>query len=335
LWLALSRAEVAVIRKIVLFCASVALALPACGALAQGYPAKPIRFVVPYAAGGPLDLIARAIGQKMAESTGQPVVVDNKPGAGGNIGADIVAKAAPDGYTIVMGAVATHAINPTLYPSIPYDAVRDFTPVAMVAVVPNVLVVNPSLPARNVQELIALARAKPSYLNFGSGSTGSTGHLAGELFNTLAGVKMVHVPYKGGAPAMADLLAGQVQLMFDNLANALPQVRAGRLRALAVTTAQRSAFAPELPTLAEAGVPGFDLSTWFGVFLPGNAPRDIVVRLNAEVNKALNAPDMRSRLEKMGAEPPTNNTPERFAAFIRVEFEKYARVIKASGAKVE
>jgi tripartite-type tricarboxylate transporter receptor subunit TctC len=196
-------------------------------------------------------------------------------------------------------------------------------------------VVNPALPVKSVKELVAFARAKPSYLNFGSGSTGSTGHLAGELFNVLAGVQMVHIPYKGGAPAMADLLAGQVQLMFDNLANALPQVKAGRLRALAVTPAQRSAFAPELPTLAEAGVPGFDLSTWFGVFLPGNAPRDIVVRLNAEVNKALTAPDMKERLEKMGAEPPAGNTPERFAAFIRVEFDKYARVIKASGAKVE
>ena len=323
------------VRKIVILCAGMLLTLAATAAQAQAYPARPIRFVVPYAPGGPLDLIARAIGQKLTEATGQPVVVDNKPGAGGNIGADIVAKAAPDGYTIVMGAVATHAINPTLYPKIPYDPVKDFTPVAMVAVVPNVLVVNPTLPVKSVKELIDFAKAKPSYLNFASGSTGSTGHLAGELFNALAGVQMVHIPYKGGAPAMADLLAGQVQLMFDNLANALPQVKAGKLRALAVTTAQRSAFAPDLPTLAEAGVPGFDLTTWFGIFLPGNAPRDIVLRLNTEINKALSAPDMKDRLEKMGAEPPANNTPERFAAFIKVEFDKYARVIKASGAKVE
>ena len=323
------------VRKIVILCAGMLLTLAATPAQAQAYPARPIRFVVPYAPGGPLDLIARAIGQKLTEATGQAVVVDNKPGAGGNIGADIVAKAAPDGYTIVMGAVATHAINPTLYPKIPYDPVKDFTPVAMVAVVPNVLVVNPALPVKSVKELIDFAKAKPSYLNFASGSNGSTGHLAGELFNALAGVQMVHIPYKGGAPAMADLLAGQVQLMFDNLANALPQVKAGKLRALAVTTAQRSAFAPDLPTLAEAGVPGFDLTTWFGIFLPGNAPRDIVLRLNTEINKALNAPDMKDRLEKMGAEPPANNTPERFAAFIKVEFDKYARVIKASGAKVE
>ena len=323
------------VRKIVILCAGMLLTLAATAAQAQAYPARPIRFVVPYAPGGPLDLIARAIGQKLTEATGQPVVVDNKPGAGGNIGADIVAKAAPDGYTIVMGAVATHAINPTLYPKIPYDPVKDFTPVAMVAVVPNVLVVNPALPVKSVKELIDFAKARPSYLNFASGSSGSTGHLAGELFNALAGVQMVHIPYKGGAPAMADLLAGQVQLMFDNLANALPQVKAGKLRALAVTTAQRSAFAPDLPTLAEAGVPGFDLTTWFGIFLPGNAPRDIVLRLNTEINKALSAPDMKDRLEKMGAEPPANNTPERFAAFIKVEFDKYARVIKASGAKVE
>ncbi len=323
------------VRKIVILCAGMLLTLAVTAVQAQAYPARPIRFVVPYAPGGPLDLIARAIGQKLTEATGQPVVVDNKPGAGGNIGADIVAKAAPDGYTIVMGAVATHAINPTLYPKIPYDPVKDFTPVAMVAVVPNVLVVNPALPVKSVKELIDFAKARPSYLNFASGSTGSTGHLAGELFNALAGVQMVHIPYKGGAPAMADLLAGQVQLMFDNLANALPQVKAGKLRALAVTTAQRSAFAPDLPTLAEAGVPGFDLTTWFGIFLPGNAPRDIVLRLNTEINKALSAPDMRDRLEKMGAEPPANNTPERFAAFIKVEFDKYARVIKASGAKVE
>ena len=311
------------------------LGLFAPAADAQGYPSRPIRLVVPYPPGGPLDIMARAIGQKLAEALGQPVLVDNKPGAGGNIGADLVAKAAPDGYTILMGAVATHAINPTLYPNIPYDPVRDFTPVALVAVVPNVLVVNPALPVTSVKELIELARARPGYLNFASGSTGSTGHLAGELFNALAGVQMVHIPYRGGAPAMADLLVGQVQLMFDNLANALPQVRGGKLRALAVTSAQRSAFASDLPTLAEAGVSGFDLTTWFGVFLPGNAPRDIVNRLNGEIVRALNTPDMRERLVKMGAEPPASNTPEQFSVFIRQEFDKYARVIKASGAKVE
>jgi tripartite-type tricarboxylate transporter receptor subunit TctC len=246
-----------------------------------------------------------------------------------------VAKSPADGYTLLMGAVATHAINPTLYGKIPYDPVKDFAPVALVAQVPNILVVNPSVPAKSVRELIELARARPGYLNFGSGSTGSTGHLAGELFKTMAGVQMVHIPYKGGAPAMADLLAGQVQLMFDNLANALPNVRAGRLRALAVTTLARSPAMPDLPTIAESGLPGFDLTTWFGLMVPAGTPPEIVVKLNAEIVRALNAKDMRERLEKMGAEPPANNTPEHFAVFIRAEAAKYAKVVKDSGAKVE
>ena len=302
---------------------------------AQAYPSKPIRLVVPYPPGGPLDMMARAVGQKLAEAWSQPVVVDNRAGAGGNIGADLVAKSPADGYTLLMGAVATHAINPTLYGKVPYDPVKDFAPVALVAQVPNILVVNPSVPVKSVKELIELARARPGYLNFGSGSTGSTGHLAGELFNTMAGVKMVHIPYKGGSPAMADLLAGQVQLMFDNLANALPNVKAGKLRALAVTTLARSPAVPDLPTIAESGLPGFDLSTWFGVMVPAGTSPDIVAKLNAEIVRALNAKDMRERLEKMGAEPPVNNTPEHFAAFIRAEAAKYAKVVKDSGAKVE
>ena len=312
-----------------------ALTLVCTPASAQSYPSKPIRLIVPYPPGGPLDIMARAIGQKLTEAWSQPVVVDNRAGAGGNIGADLVAKSTADGYTLLMGAVATHAINPTLYAKLPYDPVKDFAPVALVAQVPNILVVNPSVPARSVRELIDLVRARPGYLNFGSGSTGSTGHLAGELFNTMAGVKMVHIPYKGGAPAMADLLAGQVQLMFDNLANALPQVKAGRLRALAVTTLARSPAMPELPTIAESGLPGFDLTTWFGVMAPARTPPEIVVKLNAEIVRALNAKDMRERLEKMGAEPPPNNTPERFAAFIGSEAAKYAKVVRDSGAKVE
>jgi tripartite-type tricarboxylate transporter receptor subunit TctC len=312
-----------------------ALVLPCTGVLGQSYPSKPIHLVVPYPPGEPLDIMARAIGHKLTEAWSQPVVVDNRAGAGGNIGADLVAKSPADGYTLLMGAVATHAINPTLYAKVPYDALKDFAPVALVAQVPNILVVNPSVPARSVRDLIELLRARPGYLNFGSGSTGSTGHLAGELFNTMAGVKMVHIPYKGGAPAMADLLSGQVQLMFDNLANALPHVKAGRLRALAVTTLARAPAMPELPTLAESGLPGFDLSTWFGVMAPAGTTTEIVVKLNAEIVRALNAKDMRERLEKMGAEPPANNTPERFAAFIRAEAAKYAKVVRDSGAKVE
>jgi tripartite-type tricarboxylate transporter receptor subunit TctC len=307
----------------------------AAGAQTAGYPNKPLRFMVGFPPGGSTDVAARVIAPRLAERLGQQIVIDNRAGAGGNIGADLVAKSPADGYTLLMGAVATHAINPTLYGKVPYNPVKDFAPVALVAQVPNILVVNPSVPVKSVKELIELARARPGYLNFGSGSTGSTGHLAGELFNTMAGVKMVHIPYKGGSPAMADLLAGQVQLMFDNLANALPNVKAGRLRALAVTTLARSPAVPDLPTIAESGLPGFDLSTWFGVMVPAGTSPDIVAKLNAEIVRALNAKDMRERLEKMGAEPPVNNTPEHFAAFIRAEAAKYAKVVKDSGAKVE
>jgi tripartite-type tricarboxylate transporter receptor subunit TctC len=310
------------------------LAAFATGAYAQAYPSKPIHFIVPYPAGGPLDTVARLLGQRVSETVHQPVVVENKPGAGGNIGADSVAKAAPDGYTILMGAVATHAINPTLYRNIPYDPVKDFAPVTEVAWTPNVLVVNPSLPVSNVKEFIAYVKAHPGELNFGSGSTGSAGHLAGELFKTMAGVQMVHVPYKGAGPAMQDLIGGQIQLMFDNLASSLGQIRAGKVRALAVTTEKRSTLAPELPTIAESGLPGFDISTWFGIFAPGGTPQPVVQRLHDAFVAALQAPDVQATMKKMGAEP-VGNTPGEFAAFIRSEAEKYAKVIRASGAKVD
>ncbi|MGE5093919.1 MAG: Bug family tripartite tricarboxylate transporter substrate binding protein [Betaproteobacteria bacterium] len=317
------------------------LALAAAGALAvalpasaQTYPSKPIHFVVPYPAGGPLDTVARLLGSKVSESVRQPVIVENKPGAGGNIGADSVAKSAPDGYTILMGAVATHAINPTLYASIPYDAVRDFIPITQVASTPNVLVVNPAIPANNVREFIAYAKANPGKLNFGSGSTGSAGHLAGELFDTMAGVKMVHVPYKGAGPAMQDLIGGQIQLMFDNLASSLGQIKAGRVKPLAVTTAKRSALAPDLPTISESGLPGFDISTWFGIFVPAKTPQPVVDRLYAEFTRALALPEVREAMLKLGAEP-VGNKPEEFAAYIRSEADKYAKLIKASGAKAD
>jgi tripartite-type tricarboxylate transporter receptor subunit TctC len=311
----------------------VALCLPS-AALAQAYPDRAIRFVVPYPAGGPLDIVARLLAQKVSQAVAQPVVVDNKPGAGGNIGADVVAKAPADGYTILMGAVATHAINPALYRNMPYDAVRDFAPVTQVASTPNVLVVHPSVPAKSVQEFIAYAKANPGKLNFGSGSTGSAGHLAGELFKVMAGVDMAHIPYKGAAPAMQDLVSGQIQLMFDNLASSLGQVRAGRIRALAVTTAKRTPLAAELPTVAESGLPGFDISTWFGVFAPAGTPRVALERLHAEFTRALAAPEVREKLLALGADP-VGNSPEEFAAFIRAEAQKYARVVSASGAKVE
>jgi len=323
------------VRRLLSVVAAVAVVALAAPALAQPYPSKPIRFVVPFPPGGPLDIMGRAIAQKLAEAWGQPVVVDNRPGAGGGIGAELVAKSPGDGYTLLMGAVSTHAINPSLYAKVPYDPQKDFVPVALVAQVPNILVVNPSLPVHSVKELIDYARAKPGALSFGSGSTGSTGHLAGELFKTMAGVDMVHIPYKGGAPAMQDLLAGQTQLMFDNLANALPQVKAGKLRALAVTTMKRAPAVPDLPTVAESGLPGFDLTTWFGVFVPAGTPPETVAKLNAEIVKALGSKDLVDRLAGMGAVPPENNTPESFAAFVRAEAAKYAQVVKSSGARVD
>ena len=304
------------------------------------YPNKPIRLIVPYPPGGPLDAIARALADKAKNGLAHPIIVENKPGAGGNIGADLVAKAPADGYTIVMGAVATHAINPALYPSMPYDALRDFAPIALVAVVPNVLVLNPSVAAKNVPELIALARKQPGKLNFGSGSNGSAGHLAGELFKQRTQTFMVHIPYAGGNPAMLALLAGQTDLMFDNLANAMQQIKAGKLTALAVTTAQRSSFAPDLPTMEEAGgsaFKDFDVSTWFGLMAPANTPREVIARLNREFLAALATPELQERLGKFGAATPaaTNNAPEAFAAFIAREHAKYAQVVKRSGAKLD
>ena len=313
---------------------AVLLALWAAGASAQTYPSKPIRLVVPFPAGGSLDVVARAIGQKLSEAWGQPVVIDNRPGAGGNIGADLVAKSLPDGYTILEGALSTHAVNVSLYSRMPYDPVRDFEPITLVAVTPNVLVLNPSVPANDVKELIAYAKANPGKLSFGSGSNGSAGHLAGELFKMEAGVDMVHVPYKGAAPAMQDLLAGRVQLMFDNLANSMQQVRAGKLKALAVTTAHRSTLVPELPTLSEAGLPGFDISTWWGFLAPRGTPKEIVAKWNAEVTRILATPEMKAFFAQQGAEPsPTS--PEAFEAMIQSEIAKYAKIVKASGAKVD
>jgi tripartite-type tricarboxylate transporter receptor subunit TctC len=300
----------------------------------QSYPAKPIRLVVPFPPGGSLDVVARAIGQKLTEAWGQPVIIDNRPGAGGNIGADLVAKSAPDGYTILEGALSTHAVNVSLYSKMPYDPVKDFAPITLVATTPNVLVLNPAFPANSVPELIAYARAHPGALSFGSGSNGSAGHLAGELFKTEAGVDMVHVPYKGAAPALQALLAGDTQLMFDNLANSMPQMKAGKLKALAVTTAKRSALAPELPTLAETGLPGFDIYTWWGFMAPAGTPKAIIAKWNVEVTRILGTPEMKAFFAQQGAEPaPT--TPEQFAALIKSEIPKYARIVKASGAKVD
>ena len=285
--------------------------VPLALAQAQPYPTKLIRFVVPYPPGGPLDAIARMLAEKMRDGLGQQVIVDNKPGAGGNLGADIVAKAAPDGYTIVMGAVATHAINPTLFSKMPYDPVRDFAPVSLVASVPNVLVISPDVAARNgintLGDLVKYAKTHPGQLNFASGGNGSAGHLAGELFKSMAKVSMLHIPYAGAAPAQIGLLAGQTDLMFDNLASASQNIRAGKLKALAVTTAKRAEGLPELPTVAEAGkdygLAGFDINTWFGVLAPVNTPAPVVEKLNAEIRRALQSADVRERMARLGAEP--------------------------------
>jgi len=325
------------VRRAVVLASTLVLLAGAClpaHVAAQAFPNRPARLVVPFPPGGPLDAVGRAIAQKLTEMWGQSVVVDNRPGAGGNIGADFVAKSPPDGYTVVMGALSTHAVNPSLYPTMPYDAVRDFAPITLVAITPNVLVVNNALPVHSVKELIAYAKANPGKLSFGSGSVGSAGHLAGELFKVEAGVDMVHVPFKGGAPAMQSLLAGDTPVMFDNLANSMPQVKAGKLRALAVTTAERSPLAPELPTMAEAGVPGFDISTWFGLLAPAGTPPDIVARWNADVGRILSSPEMRDRLAAQGA-VAAPDSPQAFARFIGSELSKYARIVKASGAKVD
>lgn len=322
-------------RTFRLLAAAALVALASLASFATGpFPSKQIRFVVPYPPGGPLDTVARLLGQKVGASIRHPVVVDNVPGAGGNIGAGVVARAAPDGYTLLMGAVATHAINPALYPSIPYNAEKDFIAVTQLAATPNVLVLNPGVQAGSVAEFIKLAKSQPGKLNFGSGSTGSAGHLAGELFKSLAGVDMAHIPYKGAAAAMQDLIGGRVDLMFDNLASSLAQVKAGRVKALAVTTAKRSMLAPDLPTIAESGLPGFDISTWFGIFVPAGTPRPVVERLHAEFTRALAAPDVREKMLNLGAEP-VGSTPDEFAAYVGAEAAKYAKLVKASGAKVD
>ena len=307
-------------------------------ALAQ---ARPIRLIVPYPPGGPLDIVARALAERVKDSLGV-VIVDNKPGAGGNLGADMAAKAAPDGNTLVMGAVATHAINPWLFVKIPYDPIRDFTPITGVARVPNVLVMTPEnanrLGIAGVADLVAYAKKNPGKLNFGSGGNGSAGHLAGEVFKSQAGVFMVHIPYAGGSPAQLALLAGQVDLNFDNLAAASANIKAGKLKALAVTTAARSSAMPEVPTIAEAGarlgLAKFDIDTWFGLFGPARLPAETIARLNTAFVDALASPELKARLTGLYAESIAM-PPAGFAAFVAVELAKYERVVKASGARVE
>jgi tripartite-type tricarboxylate transporter receptor subunit TctC len=308
--------------------------LLAAGAWAQAYPTKPIRLVVPFPAAGTTDILAREVAQRLSVSFGQSVIVDNRPGAAGNIGSDLVAKSAPDGYTLLMGTVGTHAINPSLYAKMPYDHVKDFVPIVLVAGVPNVLEVTPSLPVNSVADLIKLAKEKPGQLNFASSGSGTSIHLSGELFKTMAGVDMMHVPYKGSAPAVTDLMGGQVQLMFDNLPSSLAQIKAGKLRAIAVTSAERAPALPNIPTIAESGLPGFEASSWFGLLAPSGTPAAVVARINADVNQWLQTAEAKEKLLAQGA-APAGGTPEQFAAHIRAETEKWAKVVKVSGAKVD
>jgi tripartite-type tricarboxylate transporter receptor subunit TctC len=300
-------------------------------AQAGAWPTKPIRIVVTFPPGGAPDTLARVLAEKWAP-LGQPITVDNKPGAGGNIGADIVAKAAGDGHTLVVGTVGTHAINTALYDKMPYNHLKDFTPITFLASTPNLLVVNKSVPASNVKELIELAKKQP--LSFGSAGSGTSIHLSGELFNTLAGVKMQHIPYKGRAQAIPDLLGGRVQLMFDNMPSSLPLVKNGELKGIAVTSAQRSPAAPDIPTIAESGLPGFEATSWFALLGSPGIPREVQMRINAETLKVMALPDVKEKLAKLGLDINTG-TPEALTTHMQAETVKWAKVVKDSGAKAD
>lgn len=311
-----------------------ALVVVAIGAAAQSYPVKPIRLIVPYPPAGATDILGRIIGQKLGESLGQQVVIENRPGASGIIGADLAAKAAPDGYSLLVGQAANLAINISLMGKLPYDPVKDFSPVTLVASTPNLLVVHPSLPVRSVQDLIALAKAKPGAINYASAGSGSPGHLAAELLKKTAKIDMVHIPYKGAAPALTDVVAGQASLYFTSPISAQPFVKSGRLRMVAVTSAKRSPSLPDVPAVAEAGFPEFDLTSWWGILAPAGVARDIIERLHGETIRILNLTDVKQRYASLGADAVTN-TPEQFAAYIKSEIAKWAKVVKESGASID
>lgn len=313
--------------------AGLALAAVAVSAAAQTYPQKPIRLIIPFPPGGPRDVQARLIGPKLTEAWGQPVVVDNRAGANGIIGIGLGAKAEPDGYTLVMIS-AGFAAAPSLYAKLPYDSVRDFAPVAPLTSGPGIVVVNPSLPVRSIRELVAHARSRPGQLFFGSAGNGAPSHLAVELFKSMAGIDLVHVPYKGMAPAITDLIAGRLQLSIPTIPGGLPHAKSGKVRALAVTGPQRSAAAPELPTVAEAGLPGYLATNWYGLVAPARTPRPVVGKLNQEIGRILAIPEVRERLTNIGMEPGSN-TPEQFAEFIKSEIAKWAKVVKAAGVRLQ
>jgi tripartite-type tricarboxylate transporter receptor subunit TctC len=322
-------------RISMLLAAALALQIGSLGARAQGYPDKPIRMIVGYPPGGGTDVTARILTPKLTEFLGQPVVIENRPGATGITAAGYVAKSPPDGYTLMMGHVSINAIAPSVFAKLPYDAAKDFAPVILCASVPHFIVVQPSLPVHSVKELIALAKAQPGKLTFPSAGNASTPHLAGEMFKTMAGVDMVHVPYKGTGQSMQDLLAGQHAVAFDTVPAVGPYVRAGRLRPLAVSSVKRLAEFPELPTVAEAGLPGYQMSTWYGVFAPAGTPAAIVSRLHAEIAKVMQAPDVRERLAQIGVDDTVTRSPEEFAALVRADIARYAKIVKETGVHID
>jgi tripartite-type tricarboxylate transporter receptor subunit TctC len=317
-----------------LLMASAILLMAVLPAQAQNYPSKPIRIIVAYTPAGTTDILARAIGQKMSESWSQPVIVENRPGAAGNIGTELAAKATPDGYTLIMGTAGTHGINVSLYRKLNWHSLRDFAPVSLVAMVPNIMVVNNSLPIKSVKELIAYAKANPGKLSYGSPGNGSTAHLSMELFKSMTGTNLVHIPYKGSAGVLADVMGGQIAVTIDNMPVYLPQVKAGKIRALAVSPAKRSTAAPDIPTIAEAGVPGYDSGAWFGLLAPAGTPRAIVEKLSVETARILKLPDVSKRISELGAEP-VGSTPAQFTALIKDEIAKWAKVIKDANVELQ
>jgi tripartite-type tricarboxylate transporter receptor subunit TctC len=312
---------------------ALALTLAAGAAAAQTYPTKAVRLVVPFLAGGSTDIVGRTVAQKLSEMWGQQAFVDNRPGGGTTIGTDMVAKAAPDGYTLLV-TPAPFTINPSLLTKLPYDALTDFAPITLINTTPLVMVVNPGVPAKNVKELIALAKSKPGKLNFGSSGTGGSNHLAGELFDAMAGVKMVHIPYKGNAGALTDIVGGHLDVVYNGITSAVALVRGGKLRALAVTSLQRSAALPDVPTLDESGLKGFEAVAWNGLTAPAKTPREVIMKINADVIKIVNSPELKERLKADGSDP-VGNSPEQYAAFLRNEIAKWAKVIKFANVKPE
>ena len=321
-------------RTILGLAATAAIALAAPAGAQTTYPTRPITLVVPFPAGGSTDLVARVVAEKMTQELGQQIVVENRGGAGGNVGSAAAAKADPDGYTMLMGTVATHALNPALYKKMPFDPVADFSPVSLLVVVPNVLVVNPDFPAKDVAELIALLKAEPGKYSYASSGNGTPLHLSGELFKSMAGVDMVHVPYKGAGPALVDVMGGHVPIMFDNLPSSTDHIKAGKLRGLALTTAERAASMPDLPTVAESGLPGYETYTWNALFAPAGTPPEVIARVNEAAVKALADPDVQAKLQSFGASV-VGSTPDELASHVQAELAKWAPVVKASGAQID